>query len=135
MIPAPQQNFPPPQEPVVDDTKTLTQSWKFLLLALFNRTGKETGTLTTGVIDTTNASQLPFDINLLSQSLAASFCVLFPLQPGEKQEVINQSNNFIGVNAPSGYSVDGGASYNLASGKTQIFTCISQNTIVSLQLG
>ena len=146
MIPNVVQNFPPPETPVIDSTGKFTQVGRYLLLALFNRTGMGTGIpLTVGEGLTASGSTqvdglaMGDDINEFIKVGAGSASVLFAMQPGMLQIVFNGDLvNALSVYPAIGYQIDAlgaSAAYSLASGKTQIFICYGETQIRTVQLG
>src|ERR1035437_4906287 len=133
MIPNVQQNFPPPETPITDTAGKFTQLGRFLMLALFKRTGNSTGLpmsvgellLATGTAQA-DALGLADDINEFTVVAAGSGCELFAMQPGMLQIVFNGGANALSIYPASGYAIDAAAAnaaYSLAAGKTQIFIC------------
>lgn len=150
MIPNVVQNFPPPDTPIVDSGGKFTQTGRYLLLALFNRTGMGSGIpLTVGEGLTATGSSfsdslaLADDINEVTATSIGGGVQLFPMQPGMLQIVFNGSPIVnLNVYPAQNYVIDAlGTSigfpnaYVLATLKTQIFICYGQTQIRSVQLG
>lgn len=141
MIPAVQQNFPPSNEKLVDHLGGLTQQGRFLLLALFNRTGAGPGVpysvgnaLVAAGATAATALELIDDINDITSGSGAG-AILFPLQIGQQQLVKNRSGGGITIYASGGGLIDNANSFALADTKSAIFSCISQNNYISFLSG
>lgn len=131
--------LPPQNTQVVGENNQITIPWMGFLRALFQRTGNANGifpTIGSINLDANPDSVLQFDITIISKSHAAENCFLFNMQPAQSQMIVNQSANPVNVfPANSSDTIDGGASFSLTNGKSQIFTCLeTQGTIISLQL-
>lgn len=136
-IPAVPTVFPPQNTPIVDNNGALTNAAMALLRDFYNRTGAGTGIFNS--VGSVSGAVLPaplnFDINVVDAGFAGD-TILFNMKPGQAQMVVNRSGNPVNVDPPAGGSIDGAGAYNLASGKSQIYTCLEiQGQIISLQLG
>ena len=132
-------NFPPQNTPYVDQQGTATIPGMAFFRALWNRTGQGTGLDSNTAIVTaagssaTDATPLTSDWNHITAGTGG--VLLASLTGGQMQMVQNSSGSGITVYAPSGASVDGGASYSLANTKMQLFWFFDQATVISTQLG
>lgn len=141
-IPNIPQNFPPPEQAIIDNAGRMTHALQFFLLALFNRTGGQNGTpsIDSYVPDPPNLVMLATDINILEPHVSpfAQQVQLFNMQPGQSQWVFNVSAINVDIFPPTGGTIDGGGvtPYTLNGGKVQVFTCmLTPGDIRSLQLG
>jgi len=130
----------PQTEPLIAGG-TAVQAFYYFLRALFLRTGGASGVPNTiGAGLTVPASGLPLSNDFNAVTSAAGNAILANLQPGQSQGVLNLSGGVLTV-APFGSGqIDGGASYALANGKSQVFTCYQllgngSPSYRSLQLG
>jgi hypothetical protein len=145
LIPNIQQNFPPPETPITDQSGKFTQLGRFFMLALFNRTGGNTGValtvgegLTAAGSSQTDALALADDINEIITADSGTGVGLFAMQPGMLQIVFNGGSNALSVYPASGYAIDAlaaDAAYSLPASKTQIFICYGQTQIRTVHLG
>lgn len=126
------QNFPERQQKFVNEQGILTGDGFYLLLALFNRTGKGSGIipvvilpLTATGIDQGSALQLVNDWNDVEAVPVNSGVVLLPLKPGQDQQVFNGDRaNALNVYPPPGVQIDAlgvNAPFVLAISKLRIF--------------
>lgn len=145
--------FPQSQSPIADPNGNVMQPWRDFLYNLWLRLGGGTpwpttasGLSATGTTQAT-ALQLTAVTNVLQTVGAGSGVVLpstssgiAPSQPqsGQPYLVVNGGANALNVYPPVGFQIDGlgaNAPYSLASGKSQIFWCISAVQFFSTQLG
>jgi hypothetical protein len=99
------------------------QTFYNFLRALFLRTGGNSGIPDTVGNDLTAAGQvLSDDYNEILHG-PGGIVILANLQGGQRQVVYNGSGGGIGIFPFGAGLIDGAASYSLANGKTQIFTC------------
>lgn len=134
MIPSVPFPLPRQNQAAIDNTGDLTDTWWRFLQALWNRTGGGSGVGSVGTYQTPNSTFVN-DVNLWNLDLVAT-AFLTPLDVTQQQMVINQNlAQNLTIKPPTGFTIDGGASYTLPPGKMQIFTTTSPTTIVSLQLG
>jgi hypothetical protein len=141
-------NFPAPQTPLVKKDFTATQDLRFLLLALFNRSGgADSVPLVTGMpasanqqllvaAGTTQANALPLtdDWNYFGTVGAGLACLLLIMKPGTDQRVFNGGANPLLIFPPSGFQIDAllvNAAFTLAPGKLRIFECWSTSQLIS----
>lgn len=129
------QDFPQPPTPIIDPaTGALTRDGRYLLLALWNRTGKGTGIVpvVSPALVATGASiadalQLTNDWNNLGTVAAGAGCQILPLKPGNDIQVYNGGANPLAIYPPSALdqidALGAGAPYSLAAGKLRIFEC------------
>ncbi len=140
------QNFPPATTPLVDPkTGIPTQFGRFLLLALFNRTGAEQGipytvsdALTATGTTQATALTLADDWNWVTTAAVNSGVIIPQLQPGQSILVQNDGANTLSVYPPGGGTIDVGlprAAYALPAGKMQVFRFFTTSQIKSMQLG
>jgi hypothetical protein len=116
-----------------------TQAFYYFLRALFLRTGGASGVPSTVATAVAAGGQtLTEDFNAVATG--ASNVRLANLQPGQSQGVLNSSGGALTIMPFGSGQIDGGASYSLANGKSQIFTCYQllgngSPSYHSLQLG
>lgn len=123
-----------------------TNAWYRWLLAIFNRTGGESGQpnqvaddlTATGTTQAT-ALALAVDWNFVTAVPAGSGVILMSLQPGQEQRVYNlDPANTLKIYPADGCAIDADAvngPYSLAAGKTQVFSAETITQYRSLQLG
>lgn len=138
-------NLPPPQSAFVDkDTLNLSyDGYQFLLDLINNATsGLTQASISANVAgaggNQATAAQLTSQWNVIASGAANSGVLLGVYQPGESQQVFNQSGSAKLIYPPPGYQIDGlgiNAAYSLAGGKMQIFNFVSSAQIDSTQLG
>jgi hypothetical protein len=142
-------NFPAPKTPLVKkEDFTATQDLRFLLLALFNRTGGADGvpvvTATPASVNkvllvaagTTQANALPLtdDWNYFGTVGAGLACLLLITKPGTDQRVFNGGINNLAVFPQPAFQIDAlslNSAFILAPGKLRIFECWSTSQLVS----
>lgn len=123
-----------------------TNPWYRWLLAVFNRTGGESGQPNQVADDLTatgstqaDALALAVDWNFLTTVTAGSGVILMALQPGQEQRVYNlDAADSVKAYPALGCAIDNlavNAPYVLAAGKTQVFSAESTTQYRSLQLG
>lgn len=123
----PQQLIPPAHKSV-QENGALSQALFYLVRALFQRTGGNSGNpITVGNGLAAHPSVPPMLSNNVNEVTQGAGAVrLQNLQPGQSQTVYNGTGAGIDIHPPSGGQVDGVAGpYSLASGKTQVFTAYS----------
>jgi len=134
MIPLyPQQLFQPSNPIVTPSTGIGTNSFFFLIRALFNRSGGSNGlpdkvgnNLTATGTTLQTALALTFDYNEVLNGTGGG--ALAALQPSQRQWIFNGTGGNLNVYPCSNGAIDALDSeepYILANGKTQIFVCYS----------
>lgn len=138
------QAFPPPRTTFVALDNTLTKDGRYLLLSLYNRTGAGTGlpSVALGIVakgsGQTDALPLASDWNSVDTISTGSGVIIPVLAPGADCIVWNGGGNPLKVYPPVGSKIDAlatNAAYSLAVNKMQVFRCLSQTLIRSMQLG
>jgi hypothetical protein len=140
-----QQNFLPPGTMLVNPDGSLTNAGRFLLQALWNRTGQGTGVpieVDSAVVaaGTTQADATPLNLdwNEVLTVPANSGVVLLPMQDGQSQLVFNGGANGLKVYPSDALEIDAlgvNAPYVLAAGKTQVFRQVTTTLLRSIQWG
>ncbi len=126
-------------------TGALTKVGRYLLLALWNRTGQGTGIvpkvspavgqLTAIGSSIGDALGLVTDWNLVGVVAAGTGVQIMPLKPGNDIEVFNNGSNPLNVYPPTGCQIDAmsvNAPYVLQVGKLRIFQCWTLSLYLSL---
>lgn len=134
------QDFPQPQVKIIDpETGALTRDGRYLLLALWNRTGKGTGIIpvvSASLVATgssiADALQLTADWNYFGNVGGGSGCQILALKPGNDIEVYNgDAIESLAVYPPSAAdqidALGAGAPYLVLPGKLRIFECWAIN--------
>ena len=142
MIPAIPLNFLTQEQALTDKTGKLSYMGIAFLRAIWQRTGSGNGvsaSINTGLEATGSTSadalDLSADINVFATVAAGTGAKLYDCQPAQQQWIFNSGALTLTIYPPDGGSIDGGASYSLAAGKAQVFTCDATGTFLSLQLG
>ncbi|HLH92069.1 MAG TPA: hypothetical protein VKX28_26855 [Xanthobacteraceae bacterium] len=136
-----QQNFPAPQTSIIGPNGTFTTDGRYLLLALWNRTGGASGAPSVGVGLVVQAGTSFPIVNDWSEfdTVPNGGSVIIPgLKVGASAVIFNGGANALSVLPQPGSRIDAlavGAGYPLAAGKTQIFSAWSPTQLRSLQLG
>jgi len=126
--------FPPQNTPVTKQDGTVTNAFMAFFRDLWNRTGQGSGL--PNQVDTNASGSLTSDWNITNPILVAPPPVTLPSLTGGQGIVIqNAGPGILTINAPSGATIDGGASYPLAQNKMQIFWFFSSTQVFSTQLG
>ena len=127
-------NFPPQTNPVIDKTGNMTIPGTNFWKALWNRTGGGTGIVnSTANIVTAAGQTLTNDITNITAG-GGSTAILAALEPGQQQLVRNVSGGNVTISPASG-TIDGGATFVLATTKSAIFSCVASGVIVSFLSG
>lgn len=138
-ITAYQNALPPPQTPAVADDDTLTKDFRYLLLALWNRTGQGNGvpTIDPGVSVAGGATyNIIKDWTQFTTVGSGGIAQLPAMAVGTDCIIWNDDTGFaLSVRPPAGVLIDLANNYSLAVGKMQWFRCISTTLIKSMQLG
>lgn len=123
-------------------TGSLTKVGRYLLLALWNRTGQGTGivpkvsdplTATGAAIG--DALGLTTDWNFVATVPVGTGVQIMALKPGNDIEVYNAGANNLNVYPPVAFSIDALAvnqAYVLTPGKLRIFQCWTLSQFISL---
>ena len=127
-------NFPPQTNPVIDKNGNMTIPGTNFWKALWNRTGGGTGIVNSAANTVTASGQtLTDDITNITAGSGGTV-TLVALQPGQQQLVRNVSGGNVTISPASG-SIDGGATFILATTKSAIFSCVDVDVIVSFLSG
>lgn len=135
------QDFLSSNEPVVDKSGQFTRNVRYLLLALFNRTGQGSGApivQTELVVAAGGDFNITADWNQFSTVAGAGACLLPPMAVGSDCIIFNDGVNSLNVKAQAGVGFDAlavGTPYSLAAGKMQWFRSLTPTSIRSMQLG
>lgn len=132
---------------LVNDSGAPVRDGRDFLLALFNRTGGETG-IVPKVNDLTaqpiaaagstiaDATQLVIDWNYVGTVAPGAGVILLPLKPGNDIEVYNGGANAVKIYPPNTQSqidaLGNGVPFVLNSGKLRIFQCWTLSLFLSL---
>lgn len=136
--------IPPPRTAFVALDNTLTKDARYLLIALFNRTGQGTGLPSVSIglsaKGTTQADAmiLASDWNSIDTVPANSGVIIPVLAVGADCIVWNAGANALKVYPPVGSQIDAlavNAAYSLSTGKMQWLRCLSSTAMRSMQLG
>ena len=122
-------SFPPSNTPVVDANGAMTIVGMSFWRALWNRTGQLNG-LSQQVALNVPSGTLGSDWNEVQNDVT-----LPALTGGQSILVYNTNIGNINISAPAGATIDGVATYVLATTKMQIFLYFTAAQIQSLQLG
>jgi hypothetical protein len=137
-------NFPPPLDKMVNSDGTMANGLRFLLNALFFRTGGPGGLpeVATGIVaaGTTqaDATLLQADWNSVDTVPANSGVRIPPLIPGQEIIVINTDGIAVKVYPSTGVAIDAlgaNAAFSLTNGKEQTFRAWSATQLRSIKLG
>lgn len=138
--------LPTSEQPLVDvDDKGITTGfptvqWYQFWRALLTRTQAtvpftvETAISATGTT-VADAFQLTAEWNEIGTAPLNSGVILENFGPGTDSRVWNDGAHPVKIYAPSGCTIDGGASYTLNNAKAQVFSQLDDTTFKSLQLG
>ena len=136
MIPLYPQQLPQPTTPAVSTQSSwsLTRTFYYLIRALFNRTGGNSGIPITVGNNLAAAGATQGTATVLSNDWnevlsGAGGVALADLQPGQQMVVYNGTGGSIEVYPPSGGQINAlavNAGFSLGNGKTQIFRCAEQ---------
>ncbi len=135
--------FPQPQTPVTNKDESITKDFRYLLIALWNRTGAGDGVPNIQAGQTV-VSGTPFNIvgdwNEFTTVPASSAIAVLPvLVPGTDCIVFNDdASHSLSVQPQPNIQIDAlgnGVGYSLAAGKMQWFRCVTTTLIKSMQLG
>lgn len=146
MIPTNPAQFPQGQQPITMNSGVLTQFGRFLMLAIFSRTGGPSGVpieVNTDLAATgstqADALALTKDWNEVLTVPAGAGVQVATLQPGQSQRVYNGGGaGPLKVYPPDNAAIDAlgaNVAYSLAAGKTQEFDCYETTQFRSIQWG
>jgi hypothetical protein len=136
--------FPGPTDAMVTPQGSMTNSLRFLLNALFFRTGGPGGVpeVATGVVAAgvaqADATILQADWNSVDTVPANSGVRIPPLIPGQEIVVLNTDGVAVKVYPSTGVAIDAlgaNAAFSLVNGKEQTFRAWSATQLRSIKLG
>lgn len=137
-------NFPSPKAVMLNGDGSMANSLRFLLNALFFRTGGGSGLpeVATGIagagITQAAATLLQADWNSVDTVPSGSGVRIPPLMQGQQIIVINTDSNPLQIYPPTGVAIDAlgvNVAYSLAIGKEQTFKQWTATQLRSTQLG